>query len=309
MNVSDKSDIKLYLKPYNGLGNRFRVLASTIVIAKHFNTELKLNWTSTRGFDETPLEDLIDIDYFMSKYDVKLISNDEYENAEKSCVLLHKKFNDVHEQHSQTHNKEISNLEKQKRPVYVNDFFSKKWNKVAVRTSSNLLNVFQPEVDSIIPEAWVLYSNIIKDIKPSKKVLDMSSQTLKKFGDNVLGVHIRRGDATNTDFYSEHKNKYSSDVNKYIKRTKELLNSKYKKVFVATDCKTSLELFKKTFNDRCITYEKNFNESVWHKQKQGQLDARVEQHLLSCTDYLLTSEWSTFSDFAKNYSNINSEII
>lgn len=302
-------NIYLTLKPYNGLGNRFRVLASTVVFAKHFNTELKLNWTSTRGFDDTPLKDLIDIDYFMSKYDVKLISNVEYEKDEKSSVLLHEKFNDVHEQHSQTHNKEISNAEKQKRPRYINDFFSKKWNKVAVRTSVNLLNVFQPEVDSIIPEGWILYSNIIKDIKPSKKVLSMSSQTLKKFGDNVLGVHIRRGDATNTDFYSEYKNKYSSDVSKYIKRTKELLNSKYKKVFVATDCKISLELFKKTFNDKCITYEKNFNESVWHKQKQGQLDARVEQHLLSCTDHLLTSEWSTFSDFAKNYSDLTSEIV
>ena len=114
------------MKPYNGLGNRFRVLASTIVFAKYFNTELKLNWTSTRGFDNTLLEDVIDIDYFLSKYDVKLISNDEYENAEKSSVLLHKKFNDVHEQHSQTHNKEIDNSEKQKRPVYINDFFFKK---------------------------------------------------------------------------------------------------------------------------------------------------------------------------------------
>ena len=50
------------LKPYNGLGNRFRVLASGVIIAKYFDLQLKLNWTSTRGFDNTLLEDLIDID-------------------------------------------------------------------------------------------------------------------------------------------------------------------------------------------------------------------------------------------------------
>lgn len=307
--MNDQSDIEFVLKPYNGLGNRFRVLASAIVIAKHFNTQLKLNWTSTRGFDDTPLEDLIDTNYFLTKYDIKLISNEEYEKHEKFSELLHTKFNNVHEQHSQTHNMEINNLEKQKRPFYINDFFSKKWNKVAVRTSSNLLNVFQPEIDSIIPECWLLYSNIIKDIKPSKKVLHLSLNTLTQFRGNVLGVHIRRGDATNTDFYAEHKNKYSSDVDKYISRTKELLDLNYDKVFLATDCKESSDIFKRTFKDKCIVYEKNFNESVWFKQKKGQLDARVEQHLLSCTHYLLTSEWSTFSDFAKVYGNMNCEII
>ena len=305
----DLSDNYIALKPYNGLGNRFRSIASCILLSNYLKIPLYVYWTSTRGFDDTKLSEIIDYDNLKRRYDIGLIDASDWKQIRNESIKLETKFSLLHEQSPFTSDTSVDREHTERKEEYIENIFTSKWKKLSLKTGNSLNWVFESRYDEVLPEHWIEHSKILKEIKPSKKVLSMSSQTIKKFGDNVLGVHIRRGDATNTDFYSEHKNKYSSDVSKYIKRTKELLNSKYKKVFVATDCKDSLELFKKTFNDRCIIYEKNFNESVWHKQKQGQLDARVEQHLLSCTDYLLTSEWSTFSDFAKNYSDLTSEIV
>ena len=142
-----------------------------------------------------------------------------------------------------------------------------------------------------------------------QSVLNKSQETLNNFGQKTLGVHIRRGDAVGTDFYSRYKEKYGADVKVYIKRVRELLETKYDKVYISTDCEKSLNAFKQTFGSKCINFNKKFVSSVWHKQKKGQIDARVEQHLLSCTNYLLTSEWSTFSDFVKHYSDLESEIV
>ena len=61
---------------------------------------------------------------------------------------------------------------------------------------------------------------------------------------------ILDGDATNTDFYSEHKDKYSSDIKTYLNRTEELLNSEFDVVFITTDCEESLSEFKQKFKDR-----------------------------------------------------------
>ena len=301
-------DINFAVKVYNGLGNRFRTIATAIVYTKYFETELLLNWSSTRGFDETPLTDLIDFEYFSKKYNVKLISNEEYEKIENNSVLLHKKFEGVHENHDKTHNKEIDLSERDNRKQNIKDFFGKKWKNIAVRTGENMLNIFQPEVDSIIKDAWSVFDNAMKDIKPTNHILDKSSKTLKQFSGNTI-VHIRRGDATNTEFYSEHKDRYSSDIGKYVRRVRELLDSKYDNVFISTDCSVALNEFKINFPHNCISYEKTFSESVWHKQKLGQVDARVEQHLLSCTNHLLMSEWSTFSDFAKIYADLSTEIV
>lgn len=297
------------LKPYNGLGNRFRAISSCIVLANYLKIPLYIYWTSTRGFDDTKISEIIDYDNLKKKHDIRLIDTNDWKQIRGESVHLETKFSLLHEKTPYTSDTSVDTEHEKRKEEYVENIFNKRWNKLSVKTSNVLNYILESRYNEVLPEHWILHTEVLRDIKPSKKVLSMSSQTLKKFGDKVLGVHIRRGDATNTDFYSEHKHKYSSDLGKYIKRTQELLDLKYKKVFVATDCKESLQLFKRKFKDKCIVYEKDFNESVWHKQKQGQLDARVEQHLLSCTDYLLTSEWSTFSDFAKNYSNINSEII
>lgn len=312
--VGDKSEyIKepfvFALRPYNGMGNRFRALASSIVLARFFNTELLINWKPTRGFDDTKLQDLIDYDYFSEKYNMKLISNKEYKRIEKNSILLHKKFENVYEANSKSYKKQIKQSEKNKRQENIIDLFHKKWRSIAVRTSENLLNSFEMEIKELIPEAWLMYDKILKDLKPAQSVLNKSQETLNNFGQKTLGVHIRRGDAVGTDFYSRYKEKYGSDVEVYIKRVRELLETEYDKVYISTDCEKSLNAFKQSFGSKCVNFNKKFVSSVWHKQKKGQVDARVEQHLLSCTNYLLTSEWSTFSDFAKHYSDLESEIV
>ena len=58
-----------------------------------------------------------------------------------------------------------------------------------------------------------------------------------------------------------------------------------------------------------IIYDKEFGESVWHREKPGQIDARVEQYILSKTKFMLTSEWSTFSDFARIVEDIETEVV
>lgn len=307
--MENNDNIKFAIKPYNGLGNRFRALASALIFSNYFDTKLKINWTATRGFDDTPLGDLIDLWYLGSKYNIEMISDDEFVEIEKEAFRVNEKFENVHENHAYTHLKEIEDSEKQKRQDNLNDFFKKRCKNISVRTSNNLVYIFQPEISSFIPCVWSSYGEILRDFKPSQKILDLSDNVITKFKDKTLGVHIRRGDATNTDFYSEHKDKYSIDTKTYLNRTEELLNSEYDNVFITTDCEESLSEFKKKFKDRCVNYDKNFKESVWHKKKEGQIDARVEQYLLSKTNYLLTSQWSTFSDFARIYSNIKTEML
>lgn len=309
--MKDKSDdIQFALKPYNGLGNRFRAVATGIVLAKFLNAKLLLYWTSTRGFDETKLQDLIDFENFSKKYGIKLIDRLEWDSVRKDSYRLDKLFSNIHESSNMTASKEVDASHENNKSNYIKEMFSAKWKTISCKTSANLFNIFGGDMITTAPNIWQEFESICKDMGVSEVVKQRASPILDKISDKTFSIHMRRGDAIDTDFYTEHHAKYSVDVVAYINRARELLNSdEYDNFFFATDCEKTKKEFVKIFGKQMTIYDKEFGESVWHREKPGQIDARVEQYILSKTKFMLTSEWSTFSDFARIVGDIETEVV
>jgi hypothetical protein len=309
--VKDVPDnIQFALKPYNGLGNRFRAVATGIVLAKFLNAKLLLYWTSTRGFDETKLQDLIDFENFSKKYGIKLIDQSEWNSTRKNSRKLDKLFSNIHESSNMTAKTDVDTSHENNKSNYIKEMFSGKWKTISCKTSANLFNIFGDDMITTAPNIWQEFESVCKDMGVSEVVKQCAEPTLNKIFDQTFSIHMRRGDAVNTDFYEEHHAKYSVDVVAYINRARELLKSgQYDNFFLATDCKKTKDVLADIFGNRLITYDKEFGKSVWHEEKPGQLVARVEQYILSKTKFMLTSEWSTFSDFARIVGDIKTEVV
>jgi hypothetical protein len=130
---------------------------------------------------------------------------------------------------------------------------------------------------------------------------------MKLFDGDVLGVHLRFGDAMDSR-NPKHKLHTKNNLEKIINVCKNHIG----KVFVSTDDQEVLEMFKNKLPNKLIFREKQFVESKLNAKKQGQFDAMVDLYLLSQTDYMLPTSPSSFGKFASDiggglYKKFNNE--
>jgi hypothetical protein len=149
-------------------------------------------------------------------------------------------------------------------------------------------------------EQNVLYSLL----KPVKSIQDKITQISSRFDSNTVGVHVRRGDAWNSK--TKDKFKVSDDDSFFNLMDKEINQNPEVVFFLATDSKETSEKFLNKYADRMIRDEEKiyFNSVCQHQPKYNQDYAVVDLFLLSKTNKIIGSNWSSFSHLSSKISNI-----
>lgn len=270
------------LKPINGLANRLRVLFSYKIIADYLELPFYVYWTESDGFDETQLTDLISVS------DFKFVDESEWCEHRPVSFQIDKRITGTSEF-------KLDSSRQTKSESMANRMMNGTFTKITAEVS-NLPNwSFNDALVSKIPNHKKLYKELVRSLSVSDKVKTESQQTLKLFDNDVLGVHLRFGDAM--DFRNpKHKMHTKNNLEKIINVCKNHIG----KVFVSTDDREVLEIFKNKLPNKLLFREKQFVESKLNAKKQGQFDAMVDLYLLSQTDFMLPTSPSSFAKFASD---------
>lgn len=305
MNFQDKKF--LAIAPVNGLGNRLRALCSYKVLADFLKLPLYIYWHKTKGFDDTKLKELIDVENLNAKF----LNQDEWEEIRKNSRRIDCLVSGVYERDITTADSSVD-YSGDKSEI-ISKIMSGDFSRLSVQTSNNfLISFFQDfsneEYTKYKYDFWKVYAEVVRSLVLSNEIVNLAKKTLSSFNENIIGVHVRRGDATSRDNpncynYGIHPKYIDKEVGKLIRKDSTL------KLFLATDSEEVYEKLKSKYKDKIITYDKTFVESEFNSEKSGQIDAMVEMYLLSKTKKLYATQWSTFSEFAKTMGNVETDTI
>lgn len=269
-------------RPINGLANRLRVLFSYKIIADYLKLPFYVYWTESNGFDDSQLADLILVS------DFEFVDESEWFEHRPVSFQIDKRIVGTSEY-------KLSSSNQTKSESMATKLMSGTFTKITAEVS-NLPNwSFNNALVNKIPNHKKLYKKLVRSLSVSDKVKTESQRTMKLFDGDVLGVHLRFGDAM--DFRNpKHKLHTKNNLEKIIDVCKNHIG----KVFVSTDDQEVLEMFKNKLPNKLLFREKQFVESKLNEKKQGQFDAMVDLYLLSQTDYMLPTSPSSFGKFASD---------
>jgi len=268
------------VKPVNGLANRLRVLLSYGIIANKLKIPYYVHWTPSVGFDNTNLFDIIKYPNF------NLVTQTEWDTLRPCSFQIDKKIANTSE-----YKVSVSNQKK----LFAKFLLDKKFSKITGELS-NLPNwSFNTELLKVIPDHKTLYKEQIKKINVSDNIKNKSHTTLKMFCSNTLGVHIRLGDSCD-----ERNPKHKLHNKTTFSEILEICKNHSGKIFISTDDKDSLNFFKENLKEKIIHTNKEFVDSRYGLQKQGQVDAMIDLYLLSKTKLMLPTSPSSFGKFASD---------
>ncbi|MEO9513933.1 MAG: hypothetical protein ABJN84_17075 [Flavobacteriaceae bacterium] len=133
-----------------------------------------------------------------------------------------------------------------------------------------------------------------KLFKPTKMISEMVGKTVKKFGKNTIGMHIRRSDhQTATSF---------SSLDKFIKVIDENIKEEPStSVFLCTDDGDTKSDLMKKYGDKILVNEV----SSYDRNNSGAvIDAMVDLYCLSSTKKVYGSHHSSFSQVASDIGGV-----
>lgn len=265
----------IVVSPVNGICNRLRVLFSYYLLAKESRAKYFVYWDYSDDFDKTTFDEM-----FEHKNAFNFINKKTWDLMYKSTKKIHQElpFEVFADGTRKQNNPNGFNL----LPIECD---------VSYIGSEDYACLLKEKPDKYTQKMSLMY----RRLRPSNLVqnqIDIFLKTLENGLENVIGVHIRRGDAIQTiwrDVYLQ-----SSD-DKFVKRMKQILKKRAVRFLLSTDCEETLLHFRRLFGDLIIYYPKQFSESRSGTEKNGQIDAATELFLLSKTEYILGNNWSTFS--------------
>lgn len=133
---------------------------------------------------------------------------------------------------------------------------------------------------------------------PKAELMERIRETVKLFGKQTIGVHIRRTD--NIESIQK------SPTHLFIERMKaEVEKNPDTKFYLATDSDEEKNTMKEIFKERIITSPKQADRN----SPQGIKDALVEMYVLSMTSKIFGSVKSSFSQTAAEIGGITCEFI
>lgn len=155
----------------------------------------------------------------------------------------------------------------------------------------NYRNVF-------IETQQILYDNQEYSIfKPIKEIEDRIIHNFS-LAQPYIGIHIRRGDNIQSQL--------KSGIIPFIEKTKNILkDNPEQKFYLATDSIDVKDVFKYLFGPSIITTDPNYSRNT----ETGIKDALFEMFMLSKSQRILGSYWSSFDGIAARIGNIHIEKI
>lgn len=263
------------LVPIGGLGNRINAICSAIVYCRQNNKSLRIIWFKDPGLNCS----------------VKKLF---YLNTDLDGLELHDAtFSDlILRDNPRRKNLWIPKFFQQflyDRKIYESEFYRVIERKLSFNGLSDSKHLFMISCWRYweSPDMW--NSRII--LQP--EILSRINQIVSAFPTNIIGIHIRRSD-------NNYSIKYSPTDSFIEKMEKEILQDKDVSFYVASDSIAEKKQLKKLFGDRVITQMKETSRN----NESGIIDAFVEMNVLSKTKKIYASAFSSFSELASFFTNI-----
>lgn len=276
---------QIILMPRAGLGNRMRAISSFIHLKEKINANLYILWFPDSGLN-AEYHDL-----FESNPHFKVI-----EDRNKFKILFTKRGGLNH-----------ANAPIRKIFRAYNDLVKKIVNVDAIINEDDVQKGYL-HVENIIKNHETVFVNTSNEIidnieglrtfQPTPDVMTKVNTTLEKFPETTIGIHIRRTDH-NIAIKNSPLHLFENKISWYCRQSKNL------KFFIATDDQSVEKKLNQKFKGRCIFYNKTFGRN----SKEGIIDAVVEMYLLSKTQKLYGSFWSSFSIISAKISGIEYELL
>lgn len=277
--------LTLYIRPVNGLGNRLRFLSSTIILGKHLGYNVCVYWSESAGFDCSKWTDLF------LPLDVTFVDADTFMKETIDLVDMATQW------------PIMTDTSPRQSLSPIRDWLDRPQSLV-LSGSNNLKWVFQHQgidITKLVPNFDYEQQQWYQRLRLAPQLLDRVNIST----DQTIGIHIRRGDA----ILSPDQSHYLLSTDAAFKRmiSEELLKAPEQKFYLATDDIKTKEHFQELYADRIITFDVDVLGNVG--DKPGQDVAAIELYLLSRTRKIWGTNWSTFSDAAARWGNIELEIV
>lgn len=258
----------IYLLPYGGLCNRINAITSVVNFSNENNFKLKIFWEKnsdlsadfTDLFEDLNLENVLIVKLRWYSF--------LYFRARKANLFLPKIF------------RLIIGFNQ------VQDWSSKLGNlNEVLRCGKNYLSTCHSIGDK---------KGIDKLFIPKSVFLSELIALQKKFSENTIGVHIRRGDHIRAI-------KASPIESFYSKMDQEIKTNENTKFYVATDSEKVKKDLKERYNGRIIMYDSPLTRTTY----LGMSGAIIDLWALSSTKKIIGTPFSTFSIVASEIGGID----
>lgn len=156
---------------------------------------------------------------------------------------------------------------------------------------NNYRNVF------IETQQIIFYNQEYSIFKPIKEIEDRIIHSFS-LSQPYIGIHIRRGDNIQSQL--------KSGIIPFIEKTKTILkDNPMQKFYLATDSRDVKDIFKYLFGPSIITSDPDYSRN----NEIGIKDALFEMFMLSKSQKIYGSYWSSFAENAASIGNISIETI
>lgn len=273
---------QLTLVPIGGLANRIYAITSAIAFCKDYDVKLRIIWFKDKGMG-ADFHSLFDLSSEVDKSKVEIIDA--------------KWYHYIYD-----------------RPRKRNLWLPSLWQYLAFRK-----RIYEKDISSGLPiekllnitksssSLYMIHFGLFYYKVPFAKELSLVSQIRNKIEDrirtfslkdNVIGIHIRRGDHQ----VSIARSPLSLFIDKI---NEEIANDPYIRFYVASDSYSVKKKLMKMFGERIIT----FGGDVKRDNRVSIEDALIELYSLSATKKMYGSQASTFSELAAKLGNIEIEVL
>lgn len=266
------------VNPIGGLANRMRAIASSVNLAKDCGIhEVKVVW---RVNDELAarFEDIfLPVPEILISYPSSLAYTLFYSPPRKKNLFF-------------------SALTIRRFGLYISDFSEATRN---IRSSENAdarildktMAVLNSGNDCYLQSGCIFYRFSDKDyirlFKFKPEIEDKAIETINNLGGNVVGIHIRRTDNSQSILHSPD-SLFFEEIDKRIAEDPKIC------FYLATDDESVKQSFKNKYGERLTTSSRPATRS----SKEGIFDAAVEMCILSRTKEIIGSHYSSFSEAA-----------
>lgn len=270
----------IFVQPVNGLGNRLRLIQSLYKLSLFRKNKLKIFWSSSSGFSGEKFEDLFDANSINQSV-IEFISEEDFAKARENNFCLD---NFIFQNDNLDYFvKDESNVIKK---IMENSF--------CFKGSICIDHIFKN--NNLIKKSFQKFKTdcFVSRLQPSNVLKSQISHIIKSFDSDILGVHIRRGDAINGPW----KDRYLfSSLEMFF----EKMEAHKGKIFLSTDCEKTQSKIISKFKDKIIyNCNKKFNkpEQSHLEEKPLQDYAAIDMYCLSACKNMIGTNWSSFSEMS-----------
>jgi len=276
---------KIIVVPQAGLGNRMRVLASAVQLAKRDNRELVIAWpvNEALGCELTDIFQSIGMEYSVPPQWLNLLLTNIYRPGTNSRFYGFLKF----------FSKLFSG-----QTLFDSDIRDDQTNrvkqlKISSEESTVLVATCFPFGDQAVEETYNDYmkneelAEQFANFKFSEILKERVKQEYQKIGEQYVGIHIRRTDHVHTT-------RDSPDENYIVQIDRYLAENPTQKFLLATDDEPTKVFFKQKYGELMHV----FNHKIGRDDLEGIYGGVVELLMLAHSSKIICSCKSSYSNTA-----------